>query len=179
MTTLLRSLRLAILVAASSLFGADFSKTLTPEEFAAAGLSKLTDAERAQLDALIQRQQSAEANRVRVETTAHVKAEASAAAPAANSSLLHRMKVVLTPGADIAYEKVETELVGAFKGYEPGTILTLANGQQWKVVDGTWFPTRKIDRPRKVVIAPGVLGSFFLEIEDGGRPKVKIVRTGN
>jgi hypothetical protein len=46
------------------------------------------------------------------------------------------------------------------------------------VVDGKyWSPPKSADQPRKVVVRPGAFGSFFLEIEDGGRPKVVYVDT--
>ena len=55
-------------------------------------------------------------------------------------------------------------------------MLRLANGQQWRVIDGDfWAPAKTANKPRKVVIEPGAFGSFFLDIEDGGRPRVKIV----
>jgi hypothetical protein len=174
MTTLLRFRWIAVLIVFTPLRAAEFTTSLTPEEFEAAGLSKLTPAERARLDALVRGQKLTEVDRVRVETTAKVKAEV-AASPSAAGSLLHRMKVVLTPGTDIAYERVETQLVGTFSGYKPGRVLTLANGQQWRVLEGSWSQGRPTDKVRKVVIEPGALGSFFLNIEGGGRPKVQFV----
>ncbi len=180
MIMLVRSSWLAVVMAVSPLVAADFSTSLTPKEFEAAGLSKLTSTELARLNALVLGQKTVEANRVRVETTTRVKSETPAAAASSSSSLLHRMKVVLTPGTDIDYERVETELIGSFRGYEPGKVLTLANGQQWRVIDGSfWSPAKDANKRRKVVIEPGVLGSVFLDIEDGGRPKVQIVRNGN
>jgi hypothetical protein len=182
----------------------DFSKSLTPDEFAAAGLSKLSPEELAKLDALIKAEQSgqlakareeaaaqekATAERVRAETAAKVqketeekvRAEVAAQKPAEpkkgeRMSVLGRMRVLLSPGAEIEYAKVETQLSGPFRGYEPGTVLALSNGQTWRVVSGTyWAPASDANKVRHVVIEPGVLGSFFLNIEDGGRPKVKLV----
>jgi hypothetical protein len=174
MKLILRSRSLALLLFATMAYGKDFSQTLTPEEFAAAGLNALTAEQLARLDALIARKEAAVVTRVTKDVTAKQK-EVAASAP--HQSFLNRMKVVLTPGTEINYESVETSLVGSFRGYQAGTVLTLANDQQWRVVDGTyWAPAKNADRPRKVVIQPGALGSFFLEIEDGGRPKVKFVR---
>jgi hypothetical protein len=151
----------------------EFSHSLTPEEFAAAGLNKLTADQLARLDALVGKKEAVVVSRVQAEAAA--KQTETAAAP--RPSLLSRMKVVLTPGTEINYESVETNLVGSFRGYGPGTLLTLANNQEWRVVEGSyWVPAKHADRPRKVVIEPGVLGSFFLRIEEGGRPKVKFVR---
>lgn len=162
----------------------EFSRTLTAEEFAAAGLDRLTPAQLSQLDALVRARNSGEIERVRAATEtqvraateARVRAEEAAAQPAASPGLLQRMRVVLSPGTEIEYEALETQLTGGFRGYEPGKVLTLANGQRWRVVEGSfWAPARDADKPRRVVIEPGALGSFFLDIEDGGRPKVKFV----
>ena len=220
MSTRLRFMRMVLLGIVTWTAGtaAEFSKTISPEEFAAAGLSKLTPEELARLDALVQGQRSTAVARVEAETTKKVEAETTKrveeettrkveaettkrveaettkkvkaeiaalppppvpanTAPAAQSgSLLNRLRVVLTPGTDIEYEKVETELVGPFRGYDPGTVFTLSNGQRWRVIQGTyWSSAKNADKVRKVVIEPGVLGSFYLRIENGGRPKVTFV----
>ena len=188
MKTMLRAGWLVAMMAATAAVAAeDFSRSLTPEEFAAAGLNKLTPEELARLDALVHQQRTGEvakvreetAQKVRTETEAKVRAEVAAQEKTdegrkAHRSFLGRMKVMLTPGTQIEYERVETQLVGPYRGYDPGRVLTLANGQQWQVTDGTyWAPKKDENKPRKVVIEPGSLGSFFLDIEDGGRPKVK------
>lgn len=186
MKNLLRGACCAIVLATTGWGAEEFSKALTAEEFAGAGLGKLSPEELARLDALVQRQRSgavAQAReettvKVREETAAKVKAEmatASAAKPEGDS-LLHRLRVKLTPGTEIDYERVETQIAGSFRGYEPGQVLTLSNGQQWRVLEGNyWAPAKTASRPRKVVIESGTFGSFFLSIEDGGRPKVKYV----
>jgi len=172
-----------------------FTRQLSPEDFAAAGLNKLTPAERERLDALIARRGSedlsqarAEANRAKAERAlaetkaaeAAAKAAALAAAPtptpAPAASAAPRAgwlsKVTLKPGTAVEYETVETALVGDFSGWSVGTLFTLSNGQRWRVVNGSYVAP-KDSTPRKVRIVPGVLGSFFLEIEGiRSRPKV-------
>lgn len=158
---------------------AEFSRSLTPEEFAAAGLDKLSAAELARLDALVQARRerdAAEHDAAAIASRDAATTNASGGAKPSSPGLFARMRVVLKPGTEIAYETVETEITSGFRGYEPGKVLTLANGQRWRVVDGNfWAPARDANKPRKVTIEPGVLGSFFLRIEDGGRPKVKYV----
>jgi hypothetical protein len=167
---------------------ADFSKGLSPDDFAAAGLAKLSPDELAHLNALVQANRlgttpartpessvgtpkpdesvpvsprSAEQSRVARETPIPPKAEE---------------HIVVAAGTKVSYREVETQLAGIFRGYEVGTILTLANGQRWMVTSGNyWASKNDFEKTRKVVIKPGALGSFFLEIEDGGRPKVKLV----
>lgn len=168
-----RSVRRVLLAASLGLslaHAADFSRTLSPAEFTGAGLDKLAPAELAQLDALVR--QHAQSSAAWRDAAANEPPGAEAARP----GLLRRMRVVLTPGTEIAYRAVETEITRGFRGYEPGQVLTLANGQRWRVVDGRfWAPEKDADKRRKVVIEPGALGSFFLDIEGGGRPKVKFV----
>ncbi|MEO6004720.1 MAG: hypothetical protein ABIS43_16315 [Opitutus sp.] len=190
--------RLTLLIFCSAMmlsrgFAAEFSKALTAEDFARAGLGKLTPAELERLDELVQAQRTGEVARVRdetaakvaaettvkvqAETTAKVKAEAEAAHTADSGSLLHRMRVILAPGTEIEYASVETEIKLPFSGYDPGTVLTLTNGQQWRVESGKYWAPAKSGQARKVIIQPGALGAFFLQIQDAGR--VKVTKVGS
>jgi hypothetical protein len=190
-----------------------FSRQVTPEQFRAAGLEKLSPEELARLDALVQgyrvapggrettaprpvakapaapadaeaaesRVAAAEARARLAEQAAAAAKEAARAAQAeqkrAEEGFLTKAKrVLLTPGTEITYEKVETQLTPPFRGYEPGTVLMLSNGQRWAVIDGQyWGPRSEENRTRRVIIEPGVLGSFYLRIEGAGRPKVKFL----
>ena len=70
---------------------------------------------------------------------------------------------------------LESSISGNFGGWGPGSQIKLANGQVWQVVDGTsaWF---NIDNP-KIVIRRGMMGGFFLEVENSNRsPRVKRVQ---
>ena len=119
MKSLARWIGCVLLMAAWTVPGAEFSERLTAEEFAAAGLDRLTPDQRAQLDALVKREQSGEVARVREETSQQVKAELAAAEKKDESgNLLQRLRVVLTPGTDIEYVAVETAIEGPFRGYK-------------------------------------------------------------
>jgi hypothetical protein len=222
-----------------------FTKSLTPAEFAAAGLDKLTPEQRAKLDALVHARQNgavakateettkvvtatvrdettkavtetvraettkavtetvraettkavAEAVRtqttqevteaVRAETAKKVAAEVrqqveaedkkAAEKKAASAGFLDRMKVVLKPGTEIEYTTLDATLAYNFHGWEKGTRLTLTNGQRWEVTDDDHYWAPASDKPVHVRIVPGILGSFFMEIERGGRPRVKFI----
>ncbi len=212
---------------------ASFTKSLTPAEFAAAGLDKLTPEERAKLDALVHARQSgavakateettkvvtatvrdettkAVTETVRAETTQavaaavraqttqevteavraetakkvaaevrqQVEAEDKKAAEkkAASAGFLDRVKVVLKPGTEIEYTTLDATLAYNFHGWEKGTRLTLTNGQRWEVTDDDHYWAPASDKPVHVRIVPGILGSFFMEIEHGGRPRVKFI----
>lgn len=168
---------LALCLVTSGGFAAEFSRRLTPDEFAAAGLAKLSPEELTRLDALVR----ARAEPARAEETAAAGRDHAAKTDETSErprGLRERLRVVLTPGTQIDYTTLETQLGESFRGYAPGQILKLANGQRWRVVDGKyWSPPKSADQPRKVVVRPGAFGSFFLEIEDGGRPKVVYVDT--
>lgn len=94
---------------------------------------------------------------------------------AAKESLLERFKVMLLPGTKVEYTKLESRLAEPFKGWTKGTQFRLENGQTWEVVEGEyWAKTQPAGKLATVV--PGVLGSFFLEIEGvNQRPRVRIV----
>lgn len=74
-----------------------------------------------------------------------------------------------------ASEMLESRIAGRFEGWDPGTRLTLANGQVWEVLD-----TKRVsyDLPSPAVrVKRGMLGSFFIEI-DGvtATPRVRRVQ---
>lgn len=168
---------LALWLVTSSGFAAEFSGRLTPEEFAAAGLGKLSPEELTRLDALV-RAHGAPAREAGTAIGGPARTANADEAAERPRGLRERLRVVLMPGTQIDYATLETQMGESFRGYVPGQILKLANGQRWRVVDGKyWSPPKSADQPRKVVVRPGALGSFFLEIEDGGRPKVVYVDT--
>lgn len=166
-----------------SLAAQPFSQSLTPAERAEAGLTQLTPEQLARLDALVAKHQqgvvTSAVSTARAETKTAVRAEVErevkAQAKPASPSLLARAKVIITPGTEIEYETIETELVGVFEGFEPGAVFKLANGQRWQVLSGTYAvgPTPSVKR---VWVEPGVLGAFFLRFDGiAARPKVKLL----
>jgi len=183
-------LLLSLAVACGASAQEPFTRQLTPDEFASAGLAKLSPEERARLDTLIRQHETGELARAREQAAAAEKARAIAetkateaaariaetTAPASAATPERRTgwlgKVLLKPGTAVEYETVETSLSGDFAGWSPGTLFTLSNGQRWRVTSGSYVTPRD-STPRKVRIVPGVLGSFFLEIEGiRSRPKV-------
>ncbi len=144
------------------------------EDFATAGLSKLTPAELEKLDALV-RQFSA----VKMTETTVAKRVDDPLAPARPekagkeaTGLLARAKVILAPGTEVEYSTVESRLVGEFQGWDARTTFVLENGQRWRVVGGDSYVGPP--RPSPVVkITPGVLGTFWMSFEGVNR-KVKV-----
>lgn len=80
-----------------------------------------------------------------------------------------------TPEARGDVPSVVTTIAGEFLGWVPNGQITLANGQVWRVIDGS-RGVYKLNNP-KVEIKRGALGSFNLDIEGTFQsPKVRRVR---
>ncbi len=61
-------------------------------------------------------------------------------------------------------KSVTSTIEGSFDGWRPGAQVRLANGQVWRVVDGSEVALSRRDNP-KVSIERGMLGAFYLKIE--------------
>lgn len=70
-------------------------------------------------------------------------------------------------------ETIETTIPGHFDGWVSGQRIRLANGQIWKVVDGSDDIMEA--RDPKVVVKRGLLGAIFLDI-DGAHRLAKVQR---
>lgn len=74
-----------------------------------------------------------------------------------------------------AIDAIDSRIVGLFEGWDPGTMITLANGQIWQVADDS-RGTYALRDPR-VRVRRGMLGAFYLEIDGANRsPRVKRLR---
>lgn len=72
-------------------------------------------------------------------------------------------------------DAIETTIDGDFDGWVPGQRIRLANGQVWKVVDGS-DDIMELHNP-KVTVKRGLFGAIFLDIEGAHRnPKVTRVK---
>ncbi|MEW6762753.1 MAG: hypothetical protein AB1437_18185 [Pseudomonadota bacterium] len=61
-------------------------------------------------------------------------------------------------------KSVTSTIEGRFDGWGPGAQITLANGQVWRVVDGSEVALPAARNP-KVSIERGMLGAFYLQVE--------------
>lgn len=72
-------------------------------------------------------------------------------------------------------DAIESTIVGTFAGWGPNTRFKLANGQTWRVADGseaTLTPTTN----QKVTIKRNFIGTLFLQVEGtNNSPKVRRV----
>lgn len=159
-----------------------FTGALSPADFQAAGLGKLTPDELAKLDLLVRSQQSGAVAKATAETTQKVattvRAQVQAEDRKESAGFIDKMKVMLKPGTEIGYTTLDSTLVAIHeinfgKG---GAVFTLANGQMWRTDDDDDWPSLT-GKPVHVRIIPGSMGSFFMDIERGGRPRVRFAGT--
>ena len=77
---------------------------------------------------------------------------------------------------DEAPKSIASTIVGNFSGWGPSTVVTLANGQVWKVVDGSQADLPPVSNP-PVRIVRNLFGTMFLEIDGtNASPKVRRIR---
>lgn len=128
---------------------------LMGSKFHEAGLDRATPAEIAVLEQFV----IEHADELRALTPASD--TASAAAVVATEPARARRSEKKTTAT---HERVSSRVSGAFRGWSPGTTLTLENGQRWRVVDDSSLATRMLDRPA-VTVEPGALGTWWLRVE--------------
>ncbi|MGE8258984.1 MAG: hypothetical protein ACN6RJ_06130 [Stenotrophomonas sp.] len=69
---------------------------------------------------------------------------------------------------------VTARVVGDVAGWEPGTVFTLDNGQQWQVMKGQMKLRKTLQAPQIEVI-PGIAGRWFLQVDED-LPKARLFR---
>jgi hypothetical protein len=160
-----------------------FTKGLSPGDFQAAGLGKLTPDELARLDLLVSGRETGAVARATAETTQQVATSVREQVQAEDrkkesAGFLEKMKVKLRPGTEIEYSTLDSAIVEVreMNFGKGGAVFTLANGQLWRTDDDDDWPSTKAG-PVRVHIIPGSMGSFFMEIEHGGRPRVRFIGT--
>lgn len=176
-----------MLISAAQAADSSFTTALTPQEYAAAGLNKLTPDEVARLDRLVGAYQSGALAAAQRELAAAQAAKADAEARAAKAqseamarndakgheSWLGKAKAILTPGTIIEYRTLDSQIVGNVKGWHAETVFRLENGQLWRVLDGESYWSAKVLQNPKIQITPGKLGGFWMKIE-GIRAQVRV-----
>jgi hypothetical protein len=161
-----------------------FTQQLSPGDFAAAGLNKLSPDELARLDRLVQgfrsaaaaAQASAEARERQAEADAKAARAAQAAAEKKAQGFLAKTRGLLLPGAQIEYQPLESRVVGPVRGWEAGTIFRLENGQRWQVEKNTTDYYGDTVQNPKARIVPAPISGFKIEIE--GFPPVRVRLVG-
>jgi hypothetical protein len=127
---------------------------MSPEQFKAAGLGKLSPEELANLNAWLTR-----------ERAAPVAAESREEQPASE-----RPRDSFVGASD---EPVRSRLKGSVREWAPGTVFELENGQRWRVLKGSMKLNKPLQAP-EIEVAPGLMGRWFLQVdEDAPRARVE------
>ena len=134
---------------------------LTAAQLAEVGLSP------AQLQALNRVLREAESA-----APAAVAAQPAAALPAAPSPANVPAPAAMHLGLEEG--PVTARVVGDVAGWEPGTVFTLDNGQQWQVMKGQMKLRKTLQAPQIEVI-PGIAGRWFLQVDED-LPKARVFR---
>ncbi len=141
---------------------------LSPEEFRAAGLHKLSPEELATLEALLRRSPAASVSTDQNQPVASLPQGEEAFGQ--EQKLLERVEVIQrVPRA------ISSRILGEFKGWRGRTLFQLENGQTWQQVAPGDFAVR-LTNP-VVHVEKGALGAFYLRVDGfGSRVKVKRVK---
>lgn len=152
----MRLLLACLLLVVSSVHAADTAplrQRMSEAEFRAAGLDKLSAEELARLDAWLA-------------------ARDAAPAPAAASEDRRGLRqVAAADDTDIV-----SRIPGNFRGWSaPGEVITLENGQRWRIIQVSGALAVNVDNP-VATISPAAFGSWSLRIEGfNARAKVRRV----
>lgn len=130
---------------------------MTPEQFKAAGLDKLTPEELAQLDAWLNRT---------------VEAETARAADDAKRKVVDENRGFITFGSS---EPITGRIAGEFRGFGKGRTYTLESGQVWQQVDDASLAGVRKDSPA-VRITPSMVGNAWYLAIDGYNTRAKVQR---
>lgn len=117
--------------------GEDFpgvKQVLTPEQYSAAGIGKLSPAEQAKLDEFLKGYFTGATQRVAEQ----------AASQAVDRAV--KEKKVSTPTV------IESRLIGSVSGWGDRTVFMLENGQRWKPVDNSKTSFAPIQNPEVLIV---------------------------
>lgn len=142
----LRLPRLIVLAATLAVLPAlaapPIQQQMTPEQFRAAGLDKLSAEELASLNAWLGRT---------------IEVETAKAASAAKKRVEDDNRGFLNFGST---EPVRSSIVGEFRGFSNGRSYTLANGQVWRQTDDASLVGARLTDP-VVIITPSLVGNAW------------------
>lgn len=136
---------------------APIERQMTPEQFRAAGLDRLTPEQLANLNAWL--------NRTLVTETAK-------AAETAKKRVEDENRGFFNFGST---EPVVSRLSGEFRGFQRGRVYVLDNGQHWRQVDDASLPGVRKATPG-VRISPAVIGNAWYLAIEGYNARAKVVR---
>ena len=137
----------------------DLQQQMSPSEFKAAGLDKLSAGELATLNRWLQ-------GKVEAATTQAV----AAAREEGRQEVIVKNRGFFDFGSS---EPITGVLQGEFRGFGKGRVYVLDNGQEWEQTDSTSVVGVRKQSP-KVSIKPGVMGVWYMKVEGvNTQPKVR------
>ena len=157
--TSLRSILLAGLMALAPAAAAQdgIEKQMTPEEFKAAGLGKLSAEELARLNAWLNRT---------------IEVETEKAAVVAKKKVEDDNRGFFNFGST---EPVVSKMTGEFRGFARGREYTLENGHVWKQIDDASLAGVRLSAP-EVRITPSLVGNTWYLAVTGYNTRAKVQR---
>ncbi|MFT3667425.1 MAG: hypothetical protein QM795_02260 [Pseudoxanthomonas sp.] len=163
--------------AASDARFADLRASMTAEEFKAAGLDKLSDAELTALSAWLTRKVGTETARAVEQARQEVRQETQTAVAQAQADTRKQVEQENRGFFDFGSdEAITSTLAGEFKGFAKGNRYTLANGQVWEQIEPASLNGVRKTNP-EVTIKPGIFNTWFLRIKGYNTPaKVRRVK---
>lgn len=157
----LRALALAVSLAFAGIAAAaqpPIQQQMSPEEFKAAGLDKLSPEELARLNTWLGRT---------------IETETQKAAMAAKKKVEDDNRGFFNFGSR---ESIKSAIVGEFRGFGQGRTYTLDNGQVWRQVDDATLAGVRLTHPA-VTITPSLVGNVWYMGVQGYGTRAKVMRT--
>lgn len=127
----------------------DLQTRMSAQEFAAAGLNKLSPQELATLNAWWRGTLAKDTATVRESARQQGRQERD-----------HERRGLLEPASR---EPIESTLVGEFRGFADGRVYVLANGQHWQQTESATLSGVRLSAPT-VKIRPGIAGVWYLQV---------------
>lgn len=143
----------------------DLQRQMSPAEFKAAGLDKLSPAELTALNSWLQGKVAAVAADTREQVREQAREEG-------RQEVIVKNRGFFDFGSN---EPITSTLQGEFRGFGKARKFVLANGQEWEQVDDTLLAGVRKTNPA-VSISPGVMGVWYLRV-DGVNTRAKVRRT--
>lgn len=141
----------------------DLQQQMSPAEFKAAGLDKLSAQELATLNRWLQ-------GKVEAATTQAVAAVRESAREEGRQEVIVKNRGFFDFGSS---EPIVGVLQGEFRGFGKGRVYVLDNGQEWEQTDTSTTPGVRKQSPN-VSIKPGMLGVWYMKVEGVNvQPKVR------
>jgi hypothetical protein len=152
---------------------------LTPEQLRETGLDTLTPSQLTRLNQLLNAPPAAAPVTAAIPATSPpIGAQPASSPPAPGAS---PAMAATEPATELGEDKplfgfndapIKSRLKGTVTGWDEGTVFTLENGQQWKVLKGKMKLPKPMTDP-EILVVPGLVGRWFLQVHED-YPKARV-----